>query len=310
MTIVPLSIDEALIARHASHQDGDVEDRVFTMAAGDGRCLALLHRPVRTGVADLGFVVCHSYGEEFQNLRRLERSVARAIAARGFPVLRFDRRGYGDSTGSLAGITLEGEVDDTRAAAARLTEETAVVRVGLIGARFGALVAGLLAREGGVDKLLLMNPALQGQRYVNDLIKQMRIAQLTPGAPAPTKRFREHLQELSTEGMLNVIGYPLYEHLYHAVSAVDLTEDIGSFSGDALVIHASKGSAVPRPYDDYRVRVEAAGGACTIVRVAEPPGVTFGQAPYMATTDPVSREYLYGPMAEQMSGVAARWVAG
>jgi pimeloyl-ACP methyl ester carboxylesterase len=307
MSRVPIRIDNDLLARSSSFVRDGVEDRIFGFDSGDGRCRGVLHLPAGRPPRDSGFVLCHSYGEEFQTLRRLERSVARARAGRRVPVLRFDRRGFGDSTGSLAEASLERQLDDTRTAVDRLAAEVGTRQTGLIGARFGALLAGLLAGEGVADRLILMNPVLRGSQYLNHLIKQMRVTQLTATPSGPPKQLRELLADLRREGMLNIIGYPLYAHLYEAVEGVDLTENVGNFRGEALVMHATKSESVPRPVTAFGERITARGGTCRVELVDEPPGVTFGQQSFAATTDPVRREYLYGPMDRRMADLAAAW---
>src|SRR5262245_47796987 len=66
---------------------------------GEGRTVAVLSRPVGA-VRRLGWVICHSCALEQVHLARLEVVVARALSAAGFPVLRYQSQGYGDSEGT------------------------------------------------------------------------------------------------------------------------------------------------------------------------------------------------------------------
>jgi pimeloyl-ACP methyl ester carboxylesterase len=306
MAAMPVRIDDDFLAMHASHVSEGVEERAYLFDSGGERCFGLLHLPT-AGPQDTGYAVCHSYGDEFQNLRRTERAVARALASRGFPVLRFDRRGFGDSDGSLAEATLERQLGDVRAALSHLARATGVTHLGLAGARFGGLVAGLVAREGDTDRLILMNPAVRGGQYLNQLIKQTRITQLST-AGAPPRSLRDLMDELDATGMVNVIAHPLHRHLYGAVQHVDLSADMGGFHGEALVTHSTKGSGVPEPLEALRRAIEASGGTCRVELVEEPRGVAFGQASVASSSDPVAREYLYEPMDLRIAEIVRAWV--
>ncbi|HET6384444.1 MAG TPA: alpha/beta fold hydrolase [Armatimonadota bacterium] len=68
-------------------------------------------------------------------------SMARVLAAAGFPALRFDFRGRGDSGGEQRSAHIGTMVEDTRAAAQYLREKTGVESILLIGICAGAQVA-------------------------------------------------------------------------------------------------------------------------------------------------------------------------
>lgn len=81
--------------------------------------------------------------------------LADSLAARGMPVLRFDRRGTGDSDGDDAGFLGSGP-DIAAAAAALRTACPAVRHVVAIGHCDGATALALA--NDGIDALVLMNP--------------------------------------------------------------------------------------------------------------------------------------------------------
>jgi exosortase A-associated hydrolase 1 len=82
--------------------------------------------------------------------------LAAAIAAAGYPVLRFDRRGIGDSTGVNEGFRASGP--DLAAAAATLRDNTGVTRIVAFGNCDAATALALFHGDAGIDRLVLANP--------------------------------------------------------------------------------------------------------------------------------------------------------
>ncbi|MFC3099599.1 hydrolase 1, exosortase A system-associated [Altererythrobacter lauratis] len=82
--------------------------------------------------------------------------LAARIAAAGYPVLRFDRRGVGDSTGSNSGFT--GSAPDIAAAIAAFRAQAPHIERLVAFGNCDAASALLLAGGAGCDALVLANP--------------------------------------------------------------------------------------------------------------------------------------------------------
>lgn len=82
--------------------------------------------------------------------------LAATIAAAGYPVLRFDRRGIGDSTGRNDGF--RSSAPDIAAAAAALREHTGITRMVAFGNCDAATALALFHGQAGIDRLVLANP--------------------------------------------------------------------------------------------------------------------------------------------------------
>jgi pimeloyl-ACP methyl ester carboxylesterase len=301
-----MHVDRDLLERHASFVVDDVDERAFTFDVGSDRCFALLYRPAT--VSSLGFVVCHSYGLEFLTLRRMERAIARTLASLGHPVLAFHSRGYGDSTGSLADATLNRHLEDVRAAARRLAAESGATEFGLIGVRFGALMAGLLARDDLVKRLIMVDPEFSGARYFRGLIRDKHVVELVNSDGGPRLSMGELLRVLHQGGTLDLLGYELHGHLYDALADVDLTKDVGRFSGEALVVQVTKRPTPSRPVEAFAKQVEGNGGRCRLEIVKEPRGVTIGGPAFVNKTDRNVREDLQEPVVEEISNLLEEWI--
>jgi hypothetical protein len=303
------SLDPALLAEHASHARDGVRERMFHLESGDDRLFAILTEPDGGERSDLGFVVAHSFGLEVLTLRRAERGISRALAAAGHPVLFIHRRGFADSTGDPLATTLDRQLEDLRLAAAWLRAEAGAATIGAIGCRFGGLLAGLLGGEGLADRLLLVQPALSGARYAKGFVREMQVVRMADPDGTDRRSLDQMLGEMRRDGALDVLGYAMPAALYDGLATVDLTEDIGSFAGDTLLVQVAKRPALAKDLGSFRDLIVANGGACATQLVREPAGSTFGSASFVATAADVNvRTDVMEPVVDELGRLATAWV--
>jgi alpha-beta hydrolase superfamily lysophospholipase len=139
--------------------------------ADDRKLFGWLYRHSGEQTSDLGLVICQPFGYEAICAHRSMRAAAETAAAAGFPVLRFDYTGTGDSADLDTGADqVDVWVRDIASAVDTLRRCTGVRRVCLIGFRLGALLATLAAaRDVGADGLVLVAPVIDGRRYLREL---------------------------------------------------------------------------------------------------------------------------------------------
>jgi alpha-beta hydrolase superfamily lysophospholipase len=135
------------------------------------RLFGWLHLPSSDARRGLGVVVCNPFGFEEVCAHRSLRQFAMAFSGAGWPSLRFDHAGCGDSEGDefapdvparwLAGVNAA--IDTLKAAAG-------VQQVVLLGVRLGATLAALAgAGRDDVAGLVALAPVVRGRGYIREL---------------------------------------------------------------------------------------------------------------------------------------------
>ncbi len=188
-----------------------------------------LHRPppaVRWRTT--GVVICNPFGYEALCAHRSLRHFAAAAAGSGYPALRFDYDGAGDSAG--------GELDPGRPAAWQqsvhaaideLRRSTGVTRVCLLGVRFGATIAALAAvGRQDIAGLAVIAPIVTGKPW----LRELRALWAAMGRPDPPPGFA------LPEGVTESVGLLLDAETREWISGVDLVALPDLPAPDCLVL--------------------------------------------------------------------------
>ena len=119
--------------------------------------------------------------------------IADALARQGIATLRYDDRGFGESTGDLVNVTTEDLKNDALAGIELLRKQ--FDRVGIIGHSEGGTIGLMLASEGKVDFVVsLAGSFVSGQKI---LLEQNQWTLLQAGyAPEVVDRYCEALESL------------------------------------------------------------------------------------------------------------------
>ncbi len=122
-------------------------------------------------------ICCHGFTGHKAESQRLFVLLARALAAHGIGVLRFDFRGSGDSAGAFRDMTVAREIADTQAALDYVRSRTDVDPgyMALLGFSLGGLVAAVTAAaHPDLRALALWNPVARPQRLWDRLSSEDR----------------------------------------------------------------------------------------------------------------------------------------
>ena len=132
---------------------------------------AMVHVPASPTEGSTGVVICPLFGWDDLCTHRSRRTWAQSLAAAGYPTVRFDLPGTGDSAGSPhTPGQLESWTASVTAAAAWLKDELGCSRVCALGIGFGGMLAWLAVSEGApIDDLALWAVPTRGRRLLREI---------------------------------------------------------------------------------------------------------------------------------------------
>lgn len=131
-----------------------------------------IYHPARArGVHLPAVLLCPPIGHEYLRTHWAMRMLASRLVRQGYPVLRFDYLGMGDSAGTLSDVEcLQVWIDNVVTAARDLKDESAKDALAIVGLRFGASIASLAVAQGlQVERTVLWEPTWSGETYLADL---------------------------------------------------------------------------------------------------------------------------------------------
>ncbi|WP_158808242.1 alpha/beta fold hydrolase, partial [Beijerinckia sp. L45] len=168
------------------------------------------------GVGPVGVVLCAPWGFEDLSMRKSWRLLAEAIAAAGFPVLRFDYPGTGNSLGAMTDIADAAQWTSAIGDAADfLRAYSGVKKYVFIGQSLGAALATAAAgARSDVAALLLIAPVVKGRAYVRELAVTSSLVADKLGITV----------DLAPGEGLSVLGFSLSQSMVDSLKALDLTK--------------------------------------------------------------------------------------
>jgi pimeloyl-ACP methyl ester carboxylesterase len=185
-----------------------------------------LHLPL-SRTARGGVVLCPTLAVEAMSAHRAYRSLATALEAAGYAVLRFDYDGTGDSAGGLDDPERTEAWLGSIAQAIALLRSTGVERVGVVGLRIGGTLAAVAsARDGDIDALVLWDPVATGRQFVRE---QVALKHLSIGETVT----------IGGVGSAELLGMLLPAPLVEELDELDMTGLPGPLAGQVLMLARS-----------------------------------------------------------------------
>jgi alpha-beta hydrolase superfamily lysophospholipase len=169
-----------------------------------------------------GIVLCSPFGQENMRAHRSLRRLAINLSNLGYAVLRFDYRGTGDSAGTLDGVTADDWQQDIRIAIQELIDIAAVPNVSLLGLRVGALLAAQVAASHQyVSRLVMWDPVVSGQAYIDELNREIKAAQ-------------SRANFIATDGTLHFNGFSMPCTFQQSLKGLDIHKFVAGLDATAV----------------------------------------------------------------------------
>jgi pimeloyl-ACP methyl ester carboxylesterase len=192
-------------------------------------------------------VLCHPMGEEYIRFHRALRRLSDRLAAVGFPVLRFDLYGCGDSSGESEQGRIDRWCADVAMAADEMRQRARVREICLVGLRLGgslSMIAG--AEQGDVDGMVLWDPVVSGRDYLEELgtlhRRMLLCAHVKPRRDRPGKASQE------------ILGFPLTDSMRSDLEFLDLLNVQQRPANNMLLIESNPRTGIQQLGDHLRNR--------------------------------------------------------
>jgi len=226
-------------------------DTSFRFAGGQGQLYGLYFPPA-VAPNGKGVVLCNGFGKEYEIARSALSSAARDFSARGFSCLRFDYAGYGDSDGEFTDATVSTMAADIEVALAEIKRRSGAASLALLGVRFGATLAAVVAgRRPDVKRLVLWDPLPVPWKTLYQALRQSVTMQTIIFGKVHFSREQIvdnvlHGRPSLADGYdFNIIddGFPLGPDLVEQLQAVDLIERPPATLAPTLILNVVKAPA-------------------------------------------------------------------
>lgn len=130
----------------------------------------LLYFSPTISVKSTGIILCYPFGQEYIRSHRAFKLLSTRLYNKGFPVLRFDYYGTGDSGGEEEAANLSLWQENIHSAINELKNRANLNSVVLIGLRLGASLALKTATEReDITGIVLWDPIIKGEDFIREL---------------------------------------------------------------------------------------------------------------------------------------------
>ena len=185
-------------------------------------------------------ILLHGFTGDKTGPHRLFVHTARALAAAGIAVLRFDMRGSGESEGEFQDVTIATELSDAQTALDWLMAHPEIdpQRVGLLGLSLGGLLESILAgrNAGRIRGLAYWSSAANAEVFVHTANRTAEKSGVSTGSL---------MDQLLTNGYIMVWSYPVGLEMIQTFFQQEPLAELRPYTGKALIIHNTSDPVVP-----------------------------------------------------------------
>lgn len=187
-----------------------------------------VHPAAAQQARDLGVVVCAPQGYDSLCVHWGLRLLAERLATAGFPTVRFDYAGTGDSLGDdRQPDRVTAWLASIHAAVALLKEKTGVHRIALLGLRLGATLAAAAASDrSDIEALVMYGPSMSGRTYVRE-----------QKALGSTRHPDDPVDDTGNPNDVLMAGWLITEETATALGKLDVAKLQKRPANDVLILH-------------------------------------------------------------------------
>jgi len=224
-----------------SESPADREERGFFTNRRGRRLFYAMHG----GQSDRpAWVFCNPFLEEKVFSHPVYINFARKLSAEGWPVLRFDYEGDGDSEGDYRKIGLREWVDDVEDAISFVRGRHFAKSVNLFGLRLGASIACLAAKKNACTNLLLWEPVMDGRDYFQECLRLNLTTQLATYRKVVEDR-KQLMANLNDGKTINISGYEVDRLMADSISSMNLATQLDDITCLVHIIAFVRAGAEP-----------------------------------------------------------------
>lgn len=222
---------------------GGLQEEVLNCETPDGALHAVMYSPQGRPATDTVIIVPPD-GEERSFAVRPLVTTARALAAAGHNVIRFDFAGQGLSEGDYPKTTIASRIADLKRVW-QLSQQRFKQPAVVLGVRFGATIAiAALADLPELNRLVLWEPVLDAPAYLQGLLRVSIATQMV--AFGKVLRDRNDLIEAARGGeLISINGFNLSGAFVDELLSLDPVAAAAAWSGTTLALCSG---AVPAPW--------------------------------------------------------------
>jgi uncharacterized protein len=220
----------------------------FYFGTPDKPLYGCYHEPQPGSGRSSGVILCPALWHEYIYSHRAYRQLATRLAQVGFPVLRFDYYGCGDSGGEAEQGDLPQHLRDISTAVCEMRKRSGVAKVCLVGLRVGGTLSMISGAErGDIEGLVLWDPVVDGGAY----LREMRTVHRETLGQWPS----EPRQGVKNGTSTDILGFPMTPPTFAEIERVDLMTVRGKPANSVLVIEGGE----TRGNGDLREHLERTG---------------------------------------------------
>jgi pimeloyl-ACP methyl ester carboxylesterase len=237
------------------------EDPFFFTEEQGRRLFGILHSPGSNPTSafpgKVAIIYCHPLFEEKLHSHRIGVNFARYAAKRGYPVLRFDYWGDGESDGLFEEASVTSRVSNIHSAIEEVRRRVSPAQVYIVGLRLGATLALKASLEGkNIAGVVAWAPILDLKTYLHELLKANLAAQM-----ALHKKIlhnREMLVEhINNGGKVNLDGYEVCNPFFQEAVGIDWLDQHLSIHTPVCLVQISSSSKIDKVVDGLLQRYTA-----------------------------------------------------